>query len=342
MSDRLHILITGEAGKGRSVLLSRRKLKTSCFFLGGLLLTFTILSYNSLHSFSANADLTARIDTLTEQLESLTGELTERNSANDILSSQLASLERQNNQQIKSFQREKQALLNTAVSELEERSSMIERIMCNIGVDVKGISPPDNSNSGGPYIAPLKDFSKELLYRSNKYLDAIHSVPLGRPIPGGVSSRFGHREDPVNGKKGFHSGVDIRGRSGDTILATADGVVRKAFWNGGYGRYIEIDHGNGYTTKFAHMHSMSVKRGDKVTRGQKIGTVGNSGRSTGSHLHYEICLRGASINPSNFMRSDKLNNAAEIKKFNAKKSKKVKRTPLVVAQNKKDAALSEK
>ncbi len=342
MSDRLHILITGETGKGRSFLLSRRKLKTSCSVLAGLFLSCTVLGYNSLHGFNANADLTARIATLTDQVNVLTKEMDASTSANGTLSSQLSDLELQSNQQKEAFLHEKQVLLNTAVSELEERSSMIERIMCNIGVEVKDISPPDSSNSGGPYIAPQKDFSRELLYRSNKYLDAIHFVPLGRPIPGSVSSRFGHRSDPVNGKKGFHSGVDIRGRSGDTILATAEGVVSKAFWNGGYGKFIEIDHGNGYTTKFAHMRSMTVKRGDKVTRGQKIGTVGNTGRSTGSHLHYEICLHGAPINPSNFMRADRLNNAAGITQLSAQKSKQLKASKLVVADNKQNTAIPEK
>ena len=342
MSDRLHILITGEAGKGRSFLLSRQKLKTSCSILAGLVLTCTVLGYNSFHGFNTNTGLTDRIATLTDQVNLLTAEIDASTNVNNSLNSQLSSLELQNNQQKEAFLLEKQVLLNTAVSELEERSSMIERIMCNIGVEIKDVPSPDNSNSGGPYIAPQKDFSRELLYRSNKYLNAIHTVPLGRPIPGGISSRFGHRNDPVNGKKGFHSGVDIRGKSGDTILATADGIVKKAFWNGGYGRYIEIDHGNGYTSKFAHMRSMAVKRGDKVTRGQKIGTVGNSGRSTGSHLHYEICLHGSPINPSDFMRSDKLSNAAEIKQLSAQKSKQLKIDKIVVAQNKQDAAISEK
>jgi len=134
----------------------------------------------------------------------------------------------------------------------------------------------------------------------------MNFLPLGRPVPGDVTSRFGHRTDPINGKKGFHSGVDIRGRYGQKIMATADGIVTKSFINGSYGHYVEISHGNGYTTKFAHMKKRLVKRGEKVKRGQTIGTVGSSGRSTGPHLHYEICLNKKPLNPAKFMQVDKL------------------------------------
>jgi len=104
----------------------------------------------------------------------------------------------------------------------------------------------------------------------------------------------------------------MRGRNGQKIVATADGKVSRAFFNGSYGRYIEINHGNGYSTKFAHMKKILVKRGDTVKRGQAIGTVGSSGRSTGPHLHYEVCLNKKPLNPSKFMRVDKLSQVTVI------------------------------
>ena len=121
-----------------------------------------------------------------------------------------------------------------------------------------------------------------------------------------MTSRFGKRKDPVNKKRGFHTGLDFRGKRGEKIYATADGIVKKAFNNGGYGKYILISHGNGYTTSFAHMQTFLVKKGDRVKRGQLIGLVGNSGRSTGPHLHYEINLNKKPVDPGKFMKFAKL------------------------------------
>ncbi len=330
MSDHLHILITGDEGKGRSFLLSKRKIRSTVVCITGLLLTFGLTSYSAFNSSKINTNLSNQVAALHSKINDLSNKLTDTTNSNESLAGQVNNLKEQNSTQEELFQQEKATLLNTAVTELEERSNMIERIMCNIGVDIKDAPSVDSSNSGGPYVMPREDAGKELLYRSDKFLQTILYVPLGRPVPGRVSSRYGHRTDPVNGKRGFHEGVDLKGRSGDPILATADGTVTKAFWNGGYGKYIEIAHGNGYVTKFAHMKKMLVKKGDKVTRGQKIGQVGNSGRSTGSHLHYEICFNKKPVNPAKFMHTSKLNQAATIKELNAGTKSKVKH--LLVAE----------
>lgn len=292
--------------------------------MAGLLLAFSVTSYNAFHSIKENVYLTNQSDVLNERITSLTDQLTKNETTNASLTLKISSLEERNSIQKDAFQLEKRTLLNTAVSELEERSNMIERIMCNIGVNIEDTPKIDSSNAGGPFLEPQGNIGKELLFRSDKFLNTINVVPLGRPIPGQVSSRFGHRSDPKNGKNAFHSGIDLRGHTRDKISATADGVVTKAFWNGGYGKFIEIDHGNGYTTKFAHMNKILVKRGDKITRGQTIGTVGNTGRSTGSHLHYEICLFDKPINPAKYMYTKKLNQAANIAQLNTTKTKKLK------------------
>ncbi len=313
-------------------MLSKHKLKCSILCLGALLLTLGVTSYNALHSIKENIYLTKRTDELHEEITSLASKLAENETTNTSLTLKIRSLEERNSIQAEAFRQEKDNLLNTAVSELEERSDMIERLMCNIGVDIKDAPKTDTSNSGGPFIAPRENIGKELLFRSDKFLNTINIVPLGRPVPGKVTSRFGHRSDPKNGKNAFHSGVDLRGRSGDKVIATADGVVTKASWNGGYGKYIEIDHGNGYTTKFGHMSKLLVKRGEKVTRGQKIGTVGNTGRSTGSHLHYEICLYDKPVNPAKFMYTKKLTQASGIAQLNPTKTKKLKHLLVVEKQ----------
>lgn len=298
MDDQFHIIIAGDERKSRSFLLTRRKLQLACVTILSIFIAIGFFSSNVFYSFFPDTTITSQITRLTNQLR-------ESKVSKDELTMQVQELQQLNRKQAEAFQREKATLLNTAVTELEERSTIIERIIGNLGVDVKDV-PKNNENSGGPFLVPPENNNKELLFRSDKYLEAIASLPLGRPVPGLVTSRFGHRTDPVNGRKGFHTGVDMRGKSGQKIRATADGVVTKAFVNGSYGRFVEIRHGNGYTTKFAHMKKILVKRGDRVKRGQPIGTVGSSGRSTGPHLHYEVCLGNKPINPSKFMRVDKL------------------------------------
>jgi murein DD-endopeptidase MepM/ murein hydrolase activator NlpD len=334
MNDRLHIIITGDEGKAHTILFSKRKLKLTGFFTVSLFITLTVISYNAYHFFYTNKTLNHQVTALNKQLQ-------ESNQSKESLALQVQDLQERNSNQAKSFQQEKDTLLNTAVSELKERSGMIERIMANIGVEVTDIAK-EGSHSGGPFIAPRESIDKELLFRSERYLEAITYLPLGRPVPGLVTSRYGHRTDPVNGKKGFHSGVDMRGRIGQKIVATADGVVTKAFFNGSYGRYIEINHDNGYTTKFAHMKKLLVKRGDKVKRGQSIGTVGSSGRSTGPHLHYEVCLNKKPLNPSKFMRVDKLTQPVVIPKLSVKVTQKVKHQIIAKNQNPPSPATLEK
>lgn len=326
MSDRLHILIAGDEGKTRNLLLSKRKLKIYISIIGIAFIGLSIIGYNASSFFLSNKRLNNQVAELNRQLQ-------ETSIAKDTLALQVQEFQGQNSQ-AQNFQQEKTELLNNTITELEERSELIKRIMCNIGVKVKDIPqniPKANSNSGGPFIAPIDTIGKDLLFRSDQYIEAIHFLPLGRPVPGHVTSRFGHRTDPVNGRKGYHTGVDLKGRIGQKIVATADGKVTKSFVNGSYGQYIEIRHGNGYTTKFAHLSKRLVKRGERVKRGQTIGAVGNTGRSTGSHLHYEVCLNHKPINPSKFMRVDKLIKTPVVPRLHAKKNKKIKHS--IIAKN---------
>ncbi len=201
------------------------------------------------------------------------------------------------------LQLENVQLMNTAVSELNQRSELIESVMGTIGVKIKKTSATkDQENSGGPFV-PDNDISYDgLLQQVDNYLKTIRTIPLGRPVNGKISSGFGKRTDPVNKKKAIHEGVDIKGKRGDRILATASGKVIKAMKNGGYGNYVEIDHGNGYITAYGHMQNYLVKKGERVEQGQVIGQVGSTGRSTGPHLHYEIQLNKKPINPGKFMK----------------------------------------
>ncbi len=132
---------------------------------------------------------------------------------------------------------------------------------------------------------------------SYKSLPAIHPVDRKK---GRFSSGYGYRRDPFDRKYKFHDGHDYSAKVGTPVVATADGVVRKSKYWGTYGNYIEIDHGNGYRTIYGHLSKRKVKTGDKVVRGQTIGKVGNTGKSTASHLHYEIKKYGKNINPKDY------------------------------------------
>jgi len=127
------------------------------------------------------------------------------------------------------------------------------------------------------------------------------STPAVRPTDGWISSKFGYRISPFTGLREFHKGVDIASRKGTPIIATADGVVTFTGVKGLMGKVIVIDHGHGMVTRYAHIHKALKKRGDAVKRGETIALVGNTGRSTGSHLHYEVHLNGMPVNPAKYI-----------------------------------------
>jgi murein DD-endopeptidase MepM/ murein hydrolase activator NlpD len=125
------------------------------------------------------------------------------------------------------------------------------------------------------------------------------------PVMGPITSSFGQREDPIlgNGEGEFHTGVDISSPIGTPIRATADGMVKSAAMTTGYGREVILDHGQGLETLYAHMGSFTVMAGQSVVRGQVIGYVGLSGRTTGAHLHYEVRIRNTPVNPHKYLRT---------------------------------------
>lgn len=119
---------------------------------------------------------------------------------------------------------------------------------------------------------------------------------------GKINNEFGFRRSPFGGRSyEFHGGMDIDGERGDSVIAPANGTVTKAGWQGGYGNLIEIDHGNGLFTRYGHLSKIEVQVGDPIQRGQLIGAVGSTGRSTGPHLHYELRLGEKAINPRRFL-----------------------------------------
>jgi len=129
----------------------------------------------------------------------------------------------------------------------------------------------------------------------------VGAKPSGWPVKGWLTSSFGMRKSPFTGKRKMHEGYDIAARTGTPVYATADGVVSKAETVPGYGKLVVIEHGYGYRTYYGHNSKLHVRAGQRVTRGEKIAAVGNTGRSTGSHVHYEVRRNGVPVNPKKFI-----------------------------------------
>lgn len=199
------------------------------------------------------------------------------------------------------------------VIEIEHRQQLLAAMLAGKEIDpavLRRIAAGSSAGVGGP-LEPATggDATFKQLFNSWKKLDSISqgaiAVPSDKPVrTAAFTSGYGVRSDPFRGAAAMHAGIDLAGPVGTPIHATADGVVTEAAYNsGGYGNLIKIDHGRGIETRYAHLSSMSVSPGQRITRGQVIGRMGSTGRSTGSHLHYEVRIDGRAVNPVPFMKS---------------------------------------
>ncbi len=145
--------------------------------------------------------------------------------------------------------------------------------------------------------------------RLDQLEQGVSAIPSAHPVSAttNFTSGFGVRSDPFRGRAAMHGGVDLAGAQGTPIYATADGVVGRAEWNnGGYGNLVEINHGTGIQTRYGHLSRLIARAGQRVRRGDLIGLMGSTGRSTGSHLHYEVRIDGRAVNPAPFMQSSNM------------------------------------
>lgn len=129
----------------------------------------------------------------------------------------------------------------------------------------------------------------------------VNTLPSIWPVNGRLGDGFGQRMDPFSGEGAMHTGVDILAPRGTPVRATADGIVTFASWNSGYGRCVIIDHGNNYQTVYGHLNRIDVIEGQEIRQGEVLGAVGNTGRSTGAHLHYEVRIGSTPVNPYRFL-----------------------------------------
>jgi murein DD-endopeptidase MepM/ murein hydrolase activator NlpD len=209
------------------------------------------------------------------------------------------------------------ATLSSVEDSMESRMRRMRGVFSDLGLDMAQLeAATPRSGMGGPFI-PVKlaadagPFERQL-YRINvsrAQVDRLNrtlaQVPYRKPVIGEVefTSGFGVRSDPFLGRPAMHTGLDFRAAMGDPVRATANGKVASAGWAGGYGRMVEVDHGNGLSTRYGHLSEIGVKVGDTIKIGQVIGAVGSTGRSTGPHLHYETRIDGEAVDPQKFLRA---------------------------------------
>jgi murein DD-endopeptidase MepM/ murein hydrolase activator NlpD len=216
-------------------------------------------------------------------------------------------------------EQQQMAALSTMEEKLDSRVRRMRGVLVDLGLE-KGKSLADSKSMtlasavGGPFVPvqpEVANFDRQIykinLARTNidRLTRTLASIPVRQPVFGEIdlSSPFGMRMDPFLKGPAIHTGIDMRGDTGDPVRATANGTVTIAGVNGGYGKMIEIDHGNDIATRYGHLSEIDVKVGQIVKLGQIIGKIGSTGRSTGPHLHYETRIDGEAVNPEKYLRA---------------------------------------
>lgn len=199
--------------------------------------------------------------------------------------------------------------LYTTTANAQNQATAIPRQANNLNSDKVKTYDYSRPRIGGPDgDFDLSNESESEEAEMENQLRVIETTSAPQSLPsiwahlGKINNEFGYRRNPFGGRSyEFHPGMDIDGERGDSVIAPANGVVTKAGWQGGYGNLIEIDHGNGLITRYGHLSQIGVQIGDRIERGQLIGLIGSTGRSTGPHLHFEIRLGDKAINPRRFL-----------------------------------------
>lgn len=200
----------------------------------------------------------------------------------------------------------------------EARAKKAERAIRKFGLNPSTLVGESSEAQGGPLIPffgssstkraiqdPRFNRLAKALNRMNMLEKSLARVPTSMPAAVmKMSSNYGYRRDPITGGGAMHSGIDFKGPYASPILAAADGKITKAGWQSGYGKTIEITHANGLVTRYAHLSGYTVSVGQRVKRGVQIGRMGSTGRSTGTHLHFEVRLNGSAMNPMKFLETN--------------------------------------
>ncbi|KMO18041.1 peptidase M23B [Methylobacterium platani JCM 14648] len=191
-------------------------------------------------------------------------------------------------------------------------AARLRGVMAETGLDARRFAAARSGGIGGPLVPAGSGPFETAVLQAQRDLGErdslrriVGAMPLRRPIAvdGGLSSTFGYRADPFTRGLALHTGIDLRSEYGAPARATAAGTVTQADYAGGYGNMVEIDHGHGLATRYAHLSAITVTPGQVVAAGQMVGRVGSTGRSTGTHLHYETRIDGEPVDPQRFLRA---------------------------------------
>ena len=278
------IVIEDELGdRLKCFSISKKLIFFSLFF--SVVFTLSVTIYAAFVTYEFNRYYSSS----TKELKKLRSRVVQLEKENTNLKSRVVSLEQEREE---------------TIEELVRRIEIIDSIMKRVGIKVS-----QTGGEGGlavPLDKLLKEESSEINFSDvipgiDYLIENFKTTPLGYPTYGRITSGFGLRRNPITGRLEFHLGVDIANKWGTPIRAPADGIVVKAGWCGLMGKCLEIRHNRDIVTYYGHLARFLVKKGDRVERGQIIGLMGNSGRSTGPHLHYTVKFRNRIVNPYNFM-----------------------------------------
>lgn len=326
-------VVTNDAGVPRKVVVSARWLRGIAVLLSVLVLALvagTVDYFGLLIQSAENKRLIAENTQLTKELQSVEGKVSALEGSLERVKTFTTKLKLITN--IDSDDRALNLTMgakpaaNQTVTDFDtpiEGRVPLEELANTNKNDMPGETPIDESK-GEIEVDENRDFQtlairidrsiRESQLREQSVLDLwealsekqslMNSIPNIRPARGWITSRFGYRISPFTGRPAMHTGLDIAAAPGSPVVAPADGVVSFAGYDEGYGKLVTIDHGYGYSTRFGHNSQIFVQVGQKISRWDVIASVGNTGRSTGPHLHYEVRLNGVPRDPANFILDD--------------------------------------
>jgi len=266
------LLFSNQKSSPKSLSIKKSLVKYSAIFVSFFVLISIIISikfYNNINIIKKQRDQSVRV--LLTSFDELTNDIEQNRSVEESLRNRLVQIE----------------------DKLLEMQNLL---------DEKGIKK--KLAIGGEFI-PADVLSSTYVENMQKDIDELYetmkSLPIGIPLSGPINSGYGYRKDPINSKSAFHPGVDIGAKFRQPVKVTADGIVKKAGWYHSYGKSIIIDHKLGYETLYGHLSIIKVKEGQAVEAGDIIGLAGSTGRSSGTHLHYEIINNGKRKNPQKYL-----------------------------------------
>ena len=262
----------------------------------------------------SQTDLIARIGNLEESLLAAERHSDAVEEARDSLRKRVAGLKEQmgelRSQQTALFQRYAEQA-RSSLDAIERTVAMtglnVDRLLQRVGDSDRALGGPfvPFADAGGGLPAAARQFDRQM-HRLRTLQVVLASLPLTAPVDNyWISSTFGKRRDPYNGRWAMHEGLDLAGQAGLSVMSAAPGRVVFAGYKGGYGKLVEVDHGFGITTRYGHLRQISVDRGETLSHRAELGELGNTGRSTGPHVHYEIRVDGEPVDPMNFLKAGK-------------------------------------